>query len=129
MTRKELQPRSVARPAAAYSQAVETEGSRTVFISGQVSVDADGELVGPGDIRAQTRQVFENIKPIVEEAGGTMANVVKFTTFLTDMADFPAFSQVRSEFIREPYPAATLVEVSALVRPEWLIEIEAIAVL
>ena len=129
MERREVQPASVARPAAAYSQAVEVKAERLLFIAGQVSVNGEGELVGPGDIRAQTRQVFENIKAMVEEAGGTMANIVKLTTFMTNMDDFAAFSQVRTEYITEPYPAATLVEVRSLVRPEWLVEVEAIAAL
>jgi 2-iminobutanoate/2-iminopropanoate deaminase len=129
MTRREIQPASVPRPVAEYAQAVEVEGGRTLFIAGQVSIDAEGRLVGAGDIRAQTRQVFRNIKAIVEEAGGDMGDIVKLTTFLTSMDDYTGFVEVRSEFIPAPYPAATLVEVASLVRPEWLVEVEAIAVL
>ena len=70
-----------------------------------------------------------DIRAIVEEAGGTMGDIVKLTTFLTNMEDYAGFVEVRSEFIPAPYPAATLVEVSSLVRPEWLLEVEAIAVL
>jgi len=114
---------------AEYAQGVEVEGGRVLYIAGQVAIDADGKLVGDGDIRAQARQVFRNIKAIVEEAGGSMADIVKLTTFLTNMGDYAGLIEVRSEFIPAPYPAATLVEVSALVRPEWLVEVEAIAVL
>ena len=129
MERREIQPATVPRPVAEYAQAVEVSGGRTLYISGQVPIDAEGRLVGEGDIREQARQVFRNIRAIVEEAGGTMGDIVKLTTFLTNMEDYAGFVEVRSEFIPAPYPAATLVEVSSLVRPEWLLEVEAIAVL
>ena len=129
MKRREIQPASVPRPVAEYAQGVEVQGGRTLFIAGQVSIDAEGQLVGAGDIRAQARQVFRNIKAILEEAGGGMGDIVKLTTFLTSMDDYAGFVEVRSEFIPAPYPAATLVAVASLVRPEWLVEVEAIAVL
>lgn len=128
MTRREIQPASVPRPVAEYAQGVEVQGGRTLYISGQVPTDAEGNLVG-SDIREQARQVFRNIRAIIEEAGGEMSDLVKLTTFLTDMADYRGFVEVRSEFIAPPYPAATLVAVSALVRPEWLLEVEAVAVI
>lgn len=129
MERRQIQPEAVPKPVAQYAQGVEVRGGRILFIAGQVPLDADGRLVGQGDIRAQARRVFENIRAIVEEAGGDMADIVKLTTFLTNMDDYPAFVQVRSEFLSPPYPAATLVAVASLVRPEWLVEVEAIAVL
>lgn len=129
MERREIQPDTVPRPVAEYAQGVEVSGGRMLYISGQVPIDAEGRLVGEGDIREQARQVFRNIKAIVEEAGGSMGDIVKLTTFLTNMEDYAGFVEVRSEFIPAPYPAATLVEVSSLVRPEWLLEVEAIAVL
>jgi len=129
MTRREIQPDTVPRPVAEYAQGVEVTGGRTLYIAGQVSLDASGQFVGPGDIRAQTRQVLGNIRAIIEEAGGQISDIVKMTTFLTDMADYAGFVEVRKEFLQAPFPAATLVEVSALVRPEWLVEVEAIAVL
>ncbi|HJN14384.1 MAG TPA: RidA family protein [Armatimonadota bacterium] len=129
MKRREIQPASVARPVAEYAQGVEVDGGRTLFIAGQVAIDTEGRLVGEGDIRAQTRQVLGSIKAIVEEAGGSMGDIVKMTTFLTNMDDYAGFVEVRSEFIPAPYPAATLVAVESLVRPEWLVEVEAIAVL
>ena len=113
---------------AEYAQGVEVTGGRTLYIAGQIAIDANGELVGPGDIRAQTRQVLASIQAIIEEAGGQMSDIVKLTTYLTDMADYAGFVEVRKEFLRPPFPAATLVEVSALVRPEWLVEVDAIAV-
>lgn len=128
MTRREIQPASVPKPVAEYAQGVEVQGGRTLYISGQVPIDAEGNLVGH-DIRAQARQVFRNIRAIIEEAGGEMSDIVKLTTFLTNMDDYRGFVEVRSEFIDPPYPAATLVAVSALVRPEWLLEVEAVAVI
>ncbi len=129
MIRREIQPAAVPRPVAEYAQGVEVSGGRTLYVAGQVALDADGRLVGEGDIRAQARQVFRNIRAIIEEAGGGMTDIVKLTTFLTSMDDYPGFVEVRSEFLPAPWPAATLVAVSALVRPEWLVEVEAIAVL
>ena len=129
MKRREIQPASVARPVAEYAQGVEVDGGRTLFIAGQVAIDAEGRLIGEGDIRTQTRQVFRSIQAIVEEAGGSMGDIVKLTTFLTNMDDYAGFVEVRSEFIPAPYPAATLVAVESLVSPEWLVEVEAIAVL
>lgn len=129
MTRRHIQPDSVPRPVAEYAQGVEVCGGRLLFVAGQVPLDAAGELVGAGDIRAQTRQVFRNIQAIVEAAGGSMTDIVKLTVFLTDMNDYQAFKEVRREFLKPPFPAATLVQVASLVRPEWLVEVEAIAVI
>lgn len=128
MIRREIQPASVPHPVAEYAQGVEVQGGRTLYISGQVPMDAEGSLVGD-DIRAQARQVFRNLRALIEEAGGQMSDIVKLTTYLTDMDDYRDFVEVRSEFIAPPYPAATLVAVSALVRPEWLLEVEAVAVI
>lgn len=129
MNRREIQPASVPRPVAEYAMGVEVSGGRTLYVAGQVAIDADGKLVGQGDFKAQTRQVLGNVQAIVEEAGGKMSDIVKLTTFLTDMDNYAAFCEVRSEYLKPPFPAATLVEVSSLVRPEWLLEVEAIAVI
>ncbi len=129
MTRREVQPASVPTPVAEYAHGVEVSGGRTLYLAGQIALDADGNLVGEDDFRAQTRQVFTNIEAIIEEAGGSISDIVKMTTFLTDMSDYAAFCEVRGEFLKPPYPAATLVETSALVRPEWMVEVEAIAVI
>lgn len=129
MNRREIQPASVPRPVAEYAMGVEVSGGRTLYVAGQVALDADGKLVGEGDFRAQARQVLGNVQAIVEEAGGTMSDIVKMTTLLTDMSDYAAFCEVRSEYLKPPFPAATLVEISSLVRPEWLLEVEAIAVI
>ena len=129
MTRREIRSALVPEPVAEYAQGVEVTGGRTLYVAGQIAIDAEGKLVGEGDIRAQARQVFANIQAIIDEAGGEMSDIVRLVTFLTDIDDYAGFVEVRSEFLRPPFPAATLVAVSSLVRPEWLVEVEATAVL
>lgn len=124
-----VQSPRVPTPATAYSQALMAEGSKLLFISGQVPVDEGGQLVGEGDFRAQVHQVFRNLQANLEAGGATWTQVVKLTVLLTDIADFPVFNEVRQEYLQPDYPTATTMAVSALVRPEWKIEIEAIAVL
>jgi len=99
------------------------------FVSGTVAVDADGNLVGPGDLAAQTRQVLLNIRRLLEAAGAGFQHVAQLTYYLADISRWAEVSAVRREFLSEPYPASTAVEVSRLVSTDWLIEIEAIAVL
>jgi reactive intermediate/imine deaminase len=114
-------------PANGYSHAVSFNWP-TLVISGQVPLDADGQLVGQDDARTQVRQVFLNISAALAAAGATLEQVVKLTVFLTDMADLQAFREVRDEFIDTSQPpASSLVQVSALVNPEFKVEIEAIA--
>lgn len=126
---EKVQSDRVPTPATAYSQALLATGRRLLFISGQVPVNAAGKLVGEGDFRAQVHQVFQNLQANLKAAGAEWTNVAKLTVFLVNMADFPIFNEVRREYLRPDYPTATTVAVSALVCPEWLIEIEAIAVL
>ncbi len=97
-----------------------------LFISGQVAQDNEGNLVGPGDCEAQTRHIMSRIQTIAEAAGATMRDVVKTTTFLTDVAGYSAFSRVRAETFPSNPPASSTVIVAALVRPEFLVEVEAI---
>ena len=97
-----------------------------LFISGQVAQDNEGNLVGPGDCEAQTRHIMSRIQTIAEAAGATMGDVVKTTTFLTDIAGYPDFSRVRGETFPSSPPASSTVIVAGLVRPEFLVEIEAI---
>ena len=98
----------------------------TLYVSGQIAVDASGNLVGEGDCEAQTRQVMANVRAVVEAAGGSMDNVVKTTGFLTNAADFPTYNRVRMETFPESPPASSTVIVAALVRPELLVEVEAV---
>jgi reactive intermediate/imine deaminase len=109
--------------------AVKVSSGTLLFVSGQVAVDKDGQLVGKGDIYAQMRQVYQNIQNIITAAGGTMENIVKVTSYVTDRAYFPALREIRREFFREPYPASTAVIVKGLAHEDWLVEIEAVVVL
>ncbi len=88
--------------------------------------DNDGNVVGPGDCEAQARQVMSRMRTIVEGAGASMQDVVKITTFLTDVANYPAFNKVRSETFPSSPPASSTVIVAGLVRPEFLVEVEAV---
>jgi 2-iminobutanoate/2-iminopropanoate deaminase len=106
-----------------YSQA--TRGVANLFTSGQLGIDpVSGEL--PEDFTAQARQAFENLKAIIEAAGGSMSNVMKITIFLTDMANFPAVNAVMQEYCQAPYPARSCFAVAALPKG-GAVEIEAIA--
>ena len=123
-------PDTVAAPMGTYSQAVRVETGDAVWIhvSGQIAIDLEGTLVGPGDVRAQTRQVFENLKAILEANGATFADAVKIGTYLTTLDDLAGMREVRSEYLTADPPASTAVQVVALVVPEALIEIDLIAV-
>ena len=97
-----------------------------LYVSGHVASDAAGNTVGVGDCEAQTRQVMANLRAVIEAAGGDMANVVKLTCFLVDVSDYPAYSKVRGEAFPGVPPASSTVIVAALVRPELLVEVEAV---
>ncbi|MET7743036.1 RidA family protein [Streptomyces sp. NPDC005385] len=115
-------------PAIAYSHVVSATG-RFVAVSGQLPLDEDGELVGEGDAGAQARQVFENLRRCLAAADATFDDVVKLTFFVTDMAHLPAIRAARAAHLpADRLPAASAVQVAALVRPEFLMEIEAFAV-
>ncbi|MEU8983813.1 RidA family protein [Streptomyces sp. NPDC048309] len=114
--------------AAAYTHVVMGTG-RFVAVSGQLSLDEDGKLVGEGDPGAQARQVFENLRRCLAAADATFDDVVKLTFFVTDMAHMPAIRAARDAHIpADRLPAASAVQVAGLVRPEFLMEIEAFAV-
>jgi enamine deaminase RidA (YjgF/YER057c/UK114 family) len=115
----------------AYTQVVAARGGRTIYISGQVSLDAAGNVVAEGDLGGQTTQVMRNLEAALGAAGATFADVVKITTYVVDYtpAARAVISAARSPFFPEGAPpASTLVGVSALAGPQWLIEIEAVAV-
>jgi 2-iminobutanoate/2-iminopropanoate deaminase len=123
-------PDTVAAPMGTYSQAVRVETGDAVWlhVSGQIAIDLEGNLVGPGDVRAQTRQVFENLKAILAANGATFADVVKIGTYLTTLEDLAGMREVRSEYLTAEPPASTAVQVVALVVPDALIEIDLVAV-
>ncbi|MEA2882493.1 MAG: hypothetical protein QOH32_1749 [Bradyrhizobium sp.] len=114
-----------------YSQIVAVSASRIIFIAGQTALDADGNLVGKGDFAAQAEQVFRNLGVALRTAGCTASHLVKLTVFLTDMANLALYREARTRFfasvVPPAAPAITLVEVSKLYGPDFMIEIEAIA--
>lgn len=101
----------------------------TLYIAGQIALDQSGQLVGKGDIEIQTRQVYANLQAILEEFGGSLRHIVKLTTYLTDRAHLTGFRVVRNQMMSEPFPPNTLLFINGLAHPDYLIEIEAIAVL
>lgn len=113
-----------------YSQGTKVSGATTLlFLSGQVAHTSSGTADHRGDFTAQARASFEAIARLVESQGGTLANVVKLTTFVTDMRYRADLAVVREAFFGKKSPATTLVEVRSLAHPDWLVEIEAVAVL
>ncbi len=126
MGKRVLKPASI-RAKGSYSPGWEVSNGRMVFVAGQVPWDAEGRTVAKGDVAGQTRQVFENIRTILAESGATLGDVIKITIFAADIRYRDAINQVRSEVFTPPYPASTQVAVAALVDPEWMVEIEAVA--
>jgi 2-iminobutanoate/2-iminopropanoate deaminase len=113
-----------------YSQAVKVTGGQTIlYLSGQVAYDDRGNAAHPGDFKAQARAALQALKAQVEAGGGTMANIVKVNTYLTDIRHRADYGPIREEFFGKRMPASTLVAVAALAQPEFLIEVEAVAVL
>jgi reactive intermediate/imine deaminase len=111
-----------------YSQAMVVSGGKTVYLSGQVSLDRTGKLVGEGNLTAQAQQVFENLKAVLDAAGATFADVVKLNIYMLDASQVQVVRDVRDTFIKaEAPPASTLVEVRRLVRAEFLLEVDAVA--
>jgi enamine deaminase RidA (YjgF/YER057c/UK114 family) len=125
-----LSPKSLMSPTG-YSHIAKVNSGTIVYLAGQVACDASGKLVGEGDFEAQVEQVYRNVKTAVEAAGGTMADIVKLNTYLVaevDQADVPKMRAIRERYVNAAKaPASTLVVVSRLARPGWLIEIEAVA--
>lgn len=100
-----------------------------LFIAGQVAVDRDGALIGKNDIEKQAVQVFENLRAVLQAAGGSLENLVMTTTYLTDIAHREAFSRVRAEYFKEHPPTSTLLVVKGLANADYLLEIDGIAVI
>ncbi len=128
MARKIVQPKGVWDPRPRFAQVVQI--GKQVYIAGQTSVDEKGNVVGKDDADAQTRQIFKNLQKCLESVGATFDQVVKLNIYSTDLdAHLATITKVRKEYFpREPV-ASTTVQVSRLVHPDWLLEIEAIAVL
>ncbi|HWI38086.1 MAG TPA: RidA family protein [Burkholderiales bacterium] len=130
MPKKEIRSPKLPAPSGHFAQAIEVEAKgRLVFISGMVAKGADGKVVGIGDIEAQTRQVCENVKAAVEAAGGTMDDICRVDVYVRNMEQFDRIHKVRREYFKGPPPASTMVEVSKFTSPDYLIEMNAIAVI
>jgi len=112
-----------------FSHAVKAEGKQFLFISGLTARDINGNVVGKGDMRAQTRQILENMKIILEEAEASFDQIVKATVYVTDLKYFKKIHEVRAQYFKGDFPASTLVQVSRLVNEDCMIEIDAVAVL
>jgi reactive intermediate/imine deaminase len=111
-----------------YSHVVEVTSGRTIYIAGQVAFDQSGKLVGKGDFAAQTTQVFENVKLALAAAGATFDNIVKVTTYVTDISQIQTLREIRVKYYGKNAPASTLVQIQKLAGEDLMIEIEAVAV-
>ena len=128
--KKQITSSALAKPNGHFSQATAIEArGRLAFISGMTARAADGSIVGIGNVEAQTRQVCQNLKAAVEEAGGTLDDICRVDVYVRNMEHFSVIHKVRQEFFKAPLPASTMVEVSKMVSPDYLIEISAIAVI
>ncbi|ONI91496.1 enamine deaminase RidA [Actinosynnema sp. ALI-1.44] len=120
-------------PGNGYAHAVTASGT-LAFISGQVAIDESGGLVGPGDLAAQTRQCLRNLENVLKASGAGWADVVRFNWYVTDVTEIQVVRDVRDEFVRpvlgdRPNPASSLIKVAGLFKPEFLIEVDAVAVI
>lgn len=123
-------PAGVAPPQARYSQVavIDLGSARMVVLAGQTSTGLDGEIIGPGDFTVQARQAFDNVVGILAAHGAGVADIVKTTYYITDMAHRADLAAVREEVLGDHMPASTLLEVSGLASPECVIEIDVVAV-
>ncbi len=132
VTRRNIQPEGLAQRVVAgrqlYSHVVSVEGRRLIFVAGQLARDRDGNIVGKGNMAAQIRQVGENIKAALAAAGAGLADVVKTTTFVTDIDEFLRHVEVRMEYFGAALPTSSTVEVRRLSHPDFLVEVEVLAV-
>ncbi len=130
MAKQQITSDRMRQPSGHFSHATTVEGrGKLVFISGMTAHRPDGSVAGVGDIEAQTRQVCENVKAAVEAAGGTLDDICRVDVFVRNMEHFEAIHKVRREYFSPPLPASTMVEVTKMTHPDYLIEISAIAVL
>jgi enamine deaminase RidA (YjgF/YER057c/UK114 family) len=130
MTLEKLNPPGLPTPRG-YSQTVTATGSRTIYVAGQVAVDAEGNVVAPGDLVGQVKQAFQNMRTAVEAAGATVADIAKVTWYAVGYRPelLPDLAAARREVFGDHQPASTMVGVQSLVQPDYLVEVEAIAVL
>lgn len=130
MAKEQITSDRMRQPSGHFSHATTVEArGKLVFISGMTAHQPDGTVAGVGDIEVQTRQVCENVKAAVEAAGGTMDDICRIDVHVRNMEHFEAIHKVRREYFSPPLPASTMVEVTKMTHPDYLIEISAIAVL
>lgn len=125
--KKIILPPGISPPRGNYSHGILVSPGRFLFIAGQTAVGPDGKVVGIGDIYAQAKRAYENIGAILSEARMTFADIVKITTYITDISYREKVNEVRSHYLKKDFPASTLVVVKGLAREEFLVEVEAIA--
>jgi reactive intermediate/imine deaminase len=125
--KKVIAPKKVHRPFG-YAHAIQID--KTLYISGQIPLDMDMNVVGKNDMAAQTELVYGNLKKVLEDAGGSMTNIVMLNVYCTDIERFDKETRgMRKKYFGDYYPAVTAVEVKRLYRPDFMIEVEAVAVL
>ena len=129
MPRKVIQPKTLGDPRPRYSQGILNSGGKLLFVAGQTASDKEGKVVGKGDIEAQTRQVFANLRAVLKAAGGTLDDLVATTTYITARKYREGYGRVRGTQYKKSPPTSTLVIVSGLAHPDYLIEISGIAVI
>jgi len=130
MAKQQITSAKLRQPNGHFSQATAIEArGRLVFLSGMTSRRADGSIAGIGDVSEQTRQVCENLKAAVEEAGGTLDDICRVDVYVRNMEHFEAIHKVRREYFTGIAPASTMVEICKMTSPDYLIEINAIAVI
>jgi len=130
MAKTQIMTERLRQPSGHFSQATTIEArGRLVFVSGMTARRPDGSVAGVGDVEAQTRQVLDNIKAAMEAAGGTLDDVCRVDVYIRNMEHFDTIHKVRREYFRPPLPASTMVEVTKMVSPDYLIEISAIGVI
>ncbi len=130
MAKQQITSAKLRQPNGHFSQATAIEArGRLVFLSGMTSRRADGSIAGIGDVSEQTRQVCENLKAAVEEAGGTLDDICRVDVYVRNMEHFDAIHKVRREYFTGIAPASTMVEICKMTSPDYLIEINAIAVI
>ena len=112
-----------------YTHVISVYGGRTIYIAGQVPLDQHGMLVGAGDFAAQVRQTFENLKAALAASGAGFSDVVQMTTYVTDMSQIDTYRKIRDEYMHDPLPTASLVEVKGLFRKDVMLEVSAVAVM
>ena len=123
-----LQSDKVGAPAAKYSHGWKLEAGKLIVISGQVPEDAKGNVVALGNFEKQVRQVFENLRNMLEAGGATFKDIVRLMVLLTEQDQWQPFDKIRGDYLEPPYPATTLFVVKSLAKPEWMVEIEAMAI-